>query len=348
MERALYGPDGFYTRGERPAAHFRTSVHASRRFAHAMVRLIAEMDDALGRPARFDLVDIGAGSGELIAEILSLTDPGGPVAVGDAAGLGDLGRRLRPIAVEVAPRPAGLSPVIEWRDRLPDAVTGLVIANEWLDNVPLDVVELTGDGPHLVLVDPPTGAELPGPPPSPEDAEWLERWWPLREPGDRAEVGRHRCAAWASVIEHLDGGLALAIDYAHERGRRPPYGTLTGYRDGHCVSPVPDGSCDITAHVALDACADAGERAGATGTLLTTQRAALRALGLRGGRPPLTQARTDPHGYLRALRAAGEDAELIDREGLGGFGWLVQTVGVDVPCVLAATGRRETAPGRTG
>jgi SAM-dependent MidA family methyltransferase len=333
MQRALYGPDGFYTRGERPAAHFRTSVHASRRFAEAVVRLVAEMDDALGRPARFDLVDVGAGSGELLAEILA------------ADGLSG---RLRPIAVEVAPRPAGLSTAIEWRDRLPDSITGLVIANEWLDNVPLDVVELTGDGPRLVLVDPDTGAEVPGPAPSAEDAAWLDRWWPLREPGDRAEIGRHRGAAWASVIKRLAGGLALAIDYAHDRERRPAYGTLTGYRDGRCVSPVPDGSCDITAHVALDACADEGARAGATSTLLTTQRAALRALGLHGGRPPLEQARTDPRGYLLALRAAGEDAELIDREGLGGFGWLVQTVGVDVPCVLTATARREATPNRAG
>jgi SAM-dependent MidA family methyltransferase len=269
-------------------------VHASHRFAHAMARLVTEVDGALGHPARFDLVDVGAGSGELLAEILAATRLDG---------------RLRPIAVEVAPRPAGLSPAIEWRDGLPDSVTGLVIANEWLDNVPLDIVELTGEGAQLVLVDPATGAELPGPPPSPEDAEWLERWW-------------------------LHGGLGLAIDYAHERDRRPAYGTLTGYRDGRCVSPIPDGSCDITAHVALDACAEAGENAGASGTLLTTQRAALRALGLRGARPPLELARTDPRGYLHKLRAAGEDAELIDREGLGGFGWLVQTVGIEVPPVL--------------
>jgi SAM-dependent MidA family methyltransferase len=333
MERALYGPGGFYTRGERPAAHFRTSVHASRRFAQAVARLVAEMDEALGHPARFDLVDVGAGSGELLAEIAP------------AAGLAG---RLRPIAVEVAPRPAGLSQAIEWRDDLPDSITGLVIANEWLDNVPLDVVELTGSGPQLVVVDPSTGAELPGPAPSNEDTDWLERWWPLREPGDRAEIGRHRCAAWASVIERMRGGMALAIDYAHERDQRPVYGTLTGYRDGRCVSPVPDGSCDITAHVALDACADAGIAAGATGSLLTTQRAALRALGLHGARPPLELARTDARGYLQALRAAGEDAELIDREGLGGFGWLVQTVGVEVPRVLAATARREATPDRAG
>jgi SAM-dependent MidA family methyltransferase len=334
MEQALYGPDGFYARGERPAAHFRTSVHASRRFAEAVARLAAETDAALGRPARFDLVDVGAGSGELLAEILQVTSMSG---------------RLRPIAVEVAPRPAALPSAIEWRDRLPDSVTGLVIANEWLDNVPLDIVELTVDGPHLVVVDPRTGAERPGPPPAPEDTDWIERWWPLREPGDRAEVGRHRCAAWASVLSRLHGGLALAIDYAHSRQGRPAYGTLTGYRDGRCVSPVPDGSCDITAHVALDACAEAGVSAGAAATLLTTQRAALRALGLRGTRPPLDLARTDPRGYLKALRAAGEDAELIDGEGLGGFGWLVQTVGVGVPDVLTpATPRREVTPDRAG
>ena len=46
MQRALYGPGGFYTRGERPAAHFRTSVHASQRFAQAVARLVAELDEA--------------------------------------------------------------------------------------------------------------------------------------------------------------------------------------------------------------------------------------------------------------------------------------------------------------
>jgi SAM-dependent MidA family methyltransferase len=321
MEQALYGPDGFYTRGERPAAHFRTSVHASHRFASAVARLITDVDAALGHPPYFDLVDVGAGSGELLAEIHQV------------AGLSG---RLRPVAVEVAPRPSGLPDAIEWRTTLPDKITGLVIANEWLDNVPLDVVELTPNGPRLVVVDPRTGIEVPGPAPSPEDTDWLDRWWPLREPGDRAEIGRFRCAAWMSVIERLNGGLALAIDYAHERDRRPPYGTLTGYRDGRCVSPVPDGSCDITAHVALDACADAGKNAGASATLLTTQRTALRALGLRGTRPALELARTDPRGYLQRLRAAGEDAELIDGEGLGGFGWLIQTVGIELPAVLKA------------
>jgi SAM-dependent MidA family methyltransferase len=59
MERALYGPDGFFVR-HAPAEHFRTSVTASPLFAAAIGRLAERMDDALGHPDRFDVVDIGA------------------------------------------------------------------------------------------------------------------------------------------------------------------------------------------------------------------------------------------------------------------------------------------------
>ncbi|HEY8481429.1 MAG TPA: SAM-dependent methyltransferase [Spirillospora sp.] len=323
MERALYGENGFYRRGERPAEHFRTSVHASPRFAAAIARLLAEVDVLLGHPERVDVVDIGAGSGRLLGNIL-------------ACAPSDLAPRLVPTAVEIAPRPADISPRIVWRSDLPERITGLAVANEWLDNIPLDVVERTPDGMRTVLVDPSTGAERPGPPPSDEDREWLERWWPLREPGDRAEIGHPRCSAWASVVGRLSRGLALAVDYSHSRESRPVYGTLAGYRDGSAVPAVPDGSCDVTAHVALDACAAAGERAGATSTLLTTQRDALRNFGLSGTRPPLDLADRDPRAYLTALCKAGEDAELTDPSGLGGFGWLAQAVDIPIPTILAS------------
>ncbi|HEV7933347.1 MAG TPA: SAM-dependent methyltransferase [Actinomadura sp.] len=328
MAGALYGEEGFYRRGERPAAHFRTSVHASSRYAAAFARLLTEVDASLGRPSRVDLVDVGAGCGELVVQILAAVDP-------------ELAARIRPTAVEVAPRPGRLPRELVWRAEPPDEITGLVIANEWLDNVPLDVVELTAQGPRVVLVDPATGIERTGPAPAEPDAQWLARWWPLREPGDRAEVGRTRCAAWASVVGRLRRGVAIAVDYAHARRDRPAWGTLTGYRDGHVVPPVPDGSCDITAHVALDACAGSGERAGATTTLLTGQRSALRALGVTGARPDVDLARRDPRAYVAALCAAGEDAELIDPSGLGGFGWLVQAVDTPLPASLAglASGR---------
>jgi SAM-dependent MidA family methyltransferase len=317
MEHALYGERGFYRR-ERPAAHFRTSVHASARYAAAFARLLNDVDAALGRPDRLDVVDIGAGSAALLSQVVALAGP-------------ELAVRLRPAAVEVAERPPGLTPEIAWLPEPPAEITGLVIANEWLDNVPLDVAELTPDGPRLVLVDPATGAEQPGPVPEPEDLRWLTTWWPLYEIGDRAEIGWPRCLAWASVVARLRAGVAVAVDYAHVRAGRPPYGTLAGYRDGHLVPAVPDGSCDVTAHVALDACAKAGADAGATGTLLTTQRSALRALGITGQRPTVELARRDPRAYVTALCAAGEEAELLDPAGLGGFTWLVQSVGCPLP-----------------
>ena len=80
-------------------------------------------------------------------------------------------------------------------------------------------------------------------------------------------------------------------------------------------------------------------RAGAEQTLLTTQREALRALGVDGRRPSLALAASDPGAYVRELCRASENAELVDAGGLGGVGWLVQTVGVGLPAPLAGLAR---------
>jgi SAM-dependent MidA family methyltransferase len=324
MQAALYAPGGFYARGEPPARHFRTSVHASPGYAAAVLELLREVDAGLGRPERIDLVDVGAGRAELLAQVLA--------AAGPERGLAG---RIAPCAVEVAPRPAGLDPRIRWERVPPAAITGLVIASEWLDNIPLDVVELTAAGPAVILVDPATGAERARGRPGPADLAWIRDWWPLRARGERAEVGRTRCAAWAGVIRRIDRGVAVAADYGHLRAARPGGGTLTGYLEGRAVPAVPDGSRDITAHVALDACAAAGQAAGAGGTVLTTQRAALRELGLDARRPPLALTASDPEGYALALCRASQDAELVDGTGLGGFGWLAQAAGMSLPAPLA-------------
>jgi SAM-dependent MidA family methyltransferase len=342
MQDALYGSRGFYARGECAAAHFRTSVHASPRYAAAMLALLREIDASLGHPARLDLVDIGAGRGELLTQVLAmarhiparLPSSGQRSAALLAAANPSFAERISAHAVEITPRPEGLDPRIRWHRSVPSRVTGLVIANEWLDNIPLDVAELARAGPRLVLVDTATGAERPGPLAGEADQAWLRRWWPLRRIGDHAEIGRPRCAAWADVIGRLARGVAIGADYGHLRADRPTLSTLAGYQDGHLVRPIPDGSRDITAHVAVDACAAAGVSAGATQTLLTTQRQALRALGLCGSRPPLTLASTDPPGYLTALCRASEEAELTDPGGLGAFSWLLHAVGVPLPASL--------------
>ena len=325
MAEALYGANGFYARGQAPGEHFRTSVSAGPAFAEGILALLRRVDLALGRPDPLDLVDVGAGRGELLHAVATVTTTAEP----------ELSGRLRLSAVEVAPRPRGpaadrrQAATVRWATSVPPQVTGLLVANEWLDDIPLDIVEQTVAGPRLVMVTP-AGAESLGAAPAPADAAWLARWWPLR-PGERGEVGRSRDEAWAGAVGSVRRGVAVAIDYAHRLGGRPAGGTLSGYRAGRAGPAVPNGSCNITAHVALDACAAAGRAAGATVTLLTTQRHALRELGVTGRRPPTELARTDPGCYLKALARAGEAGELTDPGGLGGFDWLVQGIGVPLP-----------------
>jgi SAM-dependent MidA family methyltransferase len=312
-EQALYGPCGFYTR-QVPGAHFRTSPTASPLFARAIAGLAAacHLDT---------VIDMAAGGGELVA------------------GLAELAPDLTVVGVDMRPRPVGLPDAVDWRPALPDRLTGLVVANEWLDNVPCTVAEVDDKGRlREVLVEADPGREAPGTrreaDPGREalgddvagpDLEWARRWWPPSEPGTRVEIGRARDACWRDVVGRLDRGVAVAIDYGHVEGARPPYGSLRSYRSGRAVDVAYDGSCDITADVALDSVADAVD-----GRLLR-QGDALRSLGVSGARPDLELARTDPAGYVRALSQSGAAAELTASAGLGGLGWVVTAIGVPTP-----------------
>ena len=308
-QQALYGPGGFFTSGAGPAAHFRTAVHAAAPLlAGALLRLAGEHGCSA-------VVDVGAGRGELLTAM--------------AAQPGADGVRLH--GVDLVPRPGALPARIGWSAGLAglpaQALDGaLLVAWELLDDVACPVLELDQDRvPRTVLVDPSTGTERLGEPAPDADQAWCERWWPLdgAPPGSRAEVGRPRDEAWAALVDRVagtsSGGVLLAVDYAHRAGERPPAGSLSAFRAGRAVPPVPDGSCDLTAHVALDAVAAGGERAGATGTRLTDQRTALRELGV--GRTV--------HGItlLQQLQHRSWAAELLDPGSLGGFGWLLQPAG---------------------
>jgi SAM-dependent MidA family methyltransferase len=334
MESALYGPDGFFSRAA-PGDHFRTSAVASPAFAAAILRLVVAADDALGRPARLDVVDIGAGRGELLSRLAAQAPAG-------------LRRRLAPAAVELAPLPIGLAQEIEWTDRVPAprSLTGVLLATEWLDNVPLDIASRGADGvDRYVTVDPLTGIEYDGEPVSATDAQWISRWY---GGGSRFELGGPRDSAWAGAVAALARGVAITVDYGHTKRTRPPLGTLTAFRSGRELSPVPDGSRDITAHVAIDAVRAAGEAIAGMPAILTTQRKALTALGVRAVRPSLALATEDPARYLRALAEATEAAELAAEGGLGDHFWLVQPVGIRRGTFLGESRQDRTFPRVSG
>ena len=271
--------------------------------AWAVCGLLHRIDIQLGHPAHLELVDIGAGQGELLQAVLELCNE---------CGLTD---RLKLVGVDLRARPAGLDARIDWLagaapKAVPTEITGLLIATELLDDVACEVVETDpGRRRRLVLVDE-AGNESLGAPAGPASVAWLDRWWPgAAAPGARAEVGIGRDDLCRSLTNRVRAGAALFVDYP-VASPAPMRGTLTGYRNGRQVRPVPDGSCNITAHVCFDACSRA--LAGLGEITLTSQHDVMSGVS---GRPSGLSG-------VAQLSYRSQLAELSDPDGLGAHKWL--------------------------
>ncbi len=304
-QRALYGPSGFYRSTSGPAGHFTTATHGPLGPVLAGALLQLAEDEGCGR-----IVDVGCGRGELLTQLRHLD------------------HEVALTGVDVVGRPKGLPHDVDWLvspggASLPDALdrldATLVVAHEWLDVVPCTIAQVDAEGRlREVLVDPDSGEESVGDEVADVDRDWVRSHWRATEPGDRVEVGSSRDGAWSDLLQRLRSGVAVAVDYGHRGGERPAEGTLTAYREGTVVDPVPDGTCDLTAHVAMDSL-DHDE--------LVDQRTALRGLGVQGAPPPRQLAADDPAAYLRALSHASAAASLTARGGFGDFWWAIKRVG---------------------
>ena len=304
-QEALYGSRGFYRSAAGPSGHFSTATHGGpgEVLGAALARLAR--DNGLTH-----VVDVGAGRGELLGHLYAAQPA------------------LRLTGVDVVARPASLAASVGWLvapggPDLPDELShldgALVVAHEWLDVVPCPVAEVDDRGVlrHL-LVDPVTGAESRGDPVGGDDLDWATAHWPTDTPGERVEIGLPRDRAWADLVSRVVRGVVVAVDYGHRGGDRPTAGTLTAYRRGQQVAPLPDGTCDLTAHVAMDSL-DHDE--------LVDQRTALRGLGVDGRTPPIELAGSDPRAYLKALASGSAAAALVAPGGFGDFLWAVKRVG---------------------
>lgn len=303
---ALYGPGGFYRGSGGPAGHFVTSAQG---IPHG-TRVLAEAVLALARREGLDaVVDLGAGRGELAAALHALA-PG-----------------LRVTAVDIVPRPEDLPEGVQWLvgpggAELPAQLSGLsgtlLIAHEWLDVVPCPVLARPDGIWRAVLVDPATGRESLGDPGGPAETAWTDRWLP--DSVSRGEIGLPRERALTELLERMDDGLVVVVDYGHTRADRPPAGTLTGYRRGRQVAPVPDGSVDLTAHVAIDALAAAVAGAKAR---VHRQREVLADLLGPPTAPVHELAHTRPTAYLDLLARHTAHQTLTAPGGLGDFWWVL-------------------------
>ncbi len=260
-EDSLAGPTSFYANNA-PAGHFTTDVM---RGAVAPIVLPRLRELLVAREGPVTVLDAGAGGGELLTALLGLLSEAEQ-------------RRVHLLGLDLRDRPVDLDERIDWevgdiRQAEWAPMDGIVVAHELLDDIPCDWVEADADGrPRIVLVAEDGSTSLG---PGIDDVRgchrvdvdaialstWLERWWPGGRPFARCEPGIHRDAVWAQLTSRINSGYALAFDYGHLLPARLvgvwDGGTVVGYRSGRVVTPRVDGTCNVTAHVAIDAVAAA-------------------------------------------------------------------------------------------
>jgi len=144
MEMALYTPGlGYYSAGSRKlgaAGDFVTAPEVAPVFSQCLATQCAEILDALGGG---DILELGAGSGIMAATVLRELDRLG--ARPKRYRILDLSADLRERQYETL---ASLVPdqtaSVEWLDRLPGRFTGVVVANEVLDAMPVERFVIRG------------------------------------------------------------------------------------------------------------------------------------------------------------------------------------------------------------
>jgi len=356
MEEALYGEYGFFTQGRgagRRGGDFVTSPEVGSLFGALVARALDEQWDVLGAPDPFVVVDAGAGRGRLAADVLTAAPRCAPalryVLVERSEALRAAQRDL--VVLEPAedalgpavPEPdgawapvGGLGPIAASLAQLPAVeVSGVVVANELLDNLPFRVVERATDGWQEVRVGASDDTLMEELVPASADLTKLAESVAF----DAVPVGARvpvptGVRAWldasAAVVRR---GVLVVVDYlepASELVARGPDGWLRTFRaHERGTSPLDDpGEQDITADVPLEYVRHAAATLGFTLLRETTQREWLAGLGLDD---LVNEARAEwdrrAHvGDLEAVKHRSrvtEAAALVDPAGLGAHRVLV-------------------------
>jgi SAM-dependent MidA family methyltransferase len=292
MEAVLYAPGlGYYAAGcvkLGAEGDFTTAPELSPLFGRC---LAAQCREVLSALPGGDILEFGAGSGALAGEILATLHRDGPLP-GRYLIL-EPSPDLRALQVErlgaLASPAAGL---VQWIDRLPQGLRGVVLANEVLDAMPVHRFQIGPDGEPLEVYAAPTPdgwEDRTAEPESPGLAAAVRRLQGLglaMAPGFGSELNL-RLGPWLAALgEVLAAGLVLLIDYGYPAAeyysaeRRA--GTLLCHAR-HQAHPDPYrdlGLQDLTAHVDFSAVARHAQAAGLELAGYTTQALFLIGCGL--------------------------------------------------------------------
>lgn len=276
MELALYAPGlGYYTGGAQKFGadgDFMTAPEISPLFGQCLAR---QIQSVLSTLPTGNILEFGAGSGRLIVDILSaLEDTPAHYYILELSP--DLKQRQQQWVQAKIP---GLAHKVSWLDRLPTQFTGVIIANEVLDAMPVHRFQWHQAALHERSVTWENGRfqEILTPPCA-ELTTATESWWTTEPHLDKhwfidgycSEINLNLPAWLHSVADFLEAGLILLLDYGFPRQEyyHPDrsMGTLQCHYRHHAHSDpfYWPGLQDITAHVDFTAVAQAAEQAGLT------------------------------------------------------------------------------------
>ncbi len=262
MHLTLYTPGlGYYANasakfGTMPGSgsDFVTAPELSPAFGELLARQVGQ---ALQATHTDEVWEFGAGSGALAGQLLGA--------------LGEQVRRYRIVDVSGTLRArqrerlAAWGDRVDWVDRLPPAIEGVVVGNEVLDAMPVQLLHRVAGTWHE------RGVALDG-----QGAfVWADRPTPLRPPVDvegthdyLTEVHPQAEGFMRTLAAHLRRGAAFFIDYGFPEAEyyhpQRHMGTLVCHRAHRVDSdPLADvGLKDLTAHVNFTAMALAAQDAG--------------------------------------------------------------------------------------
>lgn len=321
MALALYDPEGgFFGTGplrSTKAGDFLTSPEVSPWFGRTLAAHVDEQLDGSDGPAT--VVDVGAGSGSLLAPLVA------------ALGI-DVDRAIAVDASPAARHALAERGFVTMADlaQVQGPIRGAIVANELIDNLPMRLAVRSGesweerrvgtDGDTLALV---------GAPARSDTVAWLEAYAGPVPDGGVVEVQLEAARWLRQAISILEAGSILIIDYgatAEELAPRRAIGTLRTYR-AHHLGPDPllePGATDITADVNFTALLGVAHDAGVRAELHRQDDFLVR----HGLRDTLTELRgrelelakgADAMARLK-VRSELKDAEtLLHPRGLGDF-----------------------------
>lgn len=264
MKRDPFGRDGDFT----------TAPEISQMFGELIGLWAAHLWQAMGAPARLRLVELGPGRGTLMADMLRAARivPGFREAV--SVHLVETSPTLRE---RQAATLAGNAPA--WHDSVEQALSGpvILVANEFLDALPLDQFVMTPDGWRERLVGLDAASELAFGLAAGTEAS-LDVAAPAGATFEQPTIALDIVGQVAGHVAAA-GGAALFIDYGSTRSG---FGdTLQAMKRHAFVDPLAEpGEADLTVHVDFERMGQGALEAGAALHGPASQRDFLLALGL--------------------------------------------------------------------